>query len=137
MNSSSSEIKPRPPVRSQGRSGVPGDGSTIAAPKVPCSTVQKLTGGRVAAISVPVDQTEKLVTIIELKKRGETEQDAFQRLAVVKNDVTSAISNSHGLNVADLVLVQPGSIPSTTSGRIRRSACVEHYGREQFIRLDA
>jgi fatty acid CoA ligase FadD21 len=101
------------------------------------STVQKITGGRVAAISVLVDQTEKLVAIIEFKKCGDTEQDAREKLGVVKNDVTSAISNSHGLNVADLVLVQPGSIPTTTSGKIRRSACVEHYRGEQFIRLDA
>jgi fatty acid CoA ligase FadD21 len=88
MNSSSSEMKPRSPVRTQGRS-------------------------------------------------GETEQDALQRLGVVKNDVISAISNSPGLDVADLVLVQPGSIPTTTSGKIRRSARVEHYRGEQFIRLDA
>jgi fatty acid CoA ligase FadD21 len=70
-------------------------------------------------------------------RSGETEQDALQRLAVVKNDVTSAISNSHGLNVADLVLVQPGSIPATASGKIRRSAYVEHYRGEQSIGLDA
>jgi fatty acid CoA ligase FadD21 len=67
----------------------------------------------------------------------EPEQDALQRLGVVKNDVASAISNSHGLNVVDLVLVQPGSILTTTSGRIRRSACVEHYRGEQAIGLDA
>jgi acyl-CoA synthetase (AMP-forming)/AMP-acid ligase II len=87
MNSSSSEMKPRSPVRSQGRSAA-------------------------------------------------TEQDALQRLGLVKNDVTSTISNSLGLNVVDLVLVQPGSIP-TTSGKIRRSACVEHYRGEQSIGLDA
>ncbi len=68
---------------------------------------------------------------------GETEQDALQRLGVVKNDVTSAISNSHGLNGVDLVLVQPDSIPTTTSGKIRRSACVEHYRGDQSIGLDA
>jgi fatty acid CoA ligase FadD21 len=65
------------------------------------------------------------------------EQDGLERLGVVKNDVTSAISNSHGLNVADLVLVQPGSIPTTTSRKIQRSACVEHHRSEQFTRLDA
>ena len=93
------------------------------------STVQEITGGRVAAISVPVDQMEKLVTIIELKKRGDSDEDAMQRLGIVKNDVTAAISSSHGLNVADLVLVPPGSIPTTTSGKIRRAACVEQYRR--------
>ena len=73
----------------------------------------------------------------ELKKRGDTEQDALDRLGIVKEDVTRAISTSHGLTVADLVLVQPGSIPTTTSGKIRRSTCVEHYRGELFTRLDA
>jgi len=101
------------------------------------STVQEITGGRVAAISVPVDQTEKLVTIIELKKRGDSDEEAMHKLSVVKNDVAAAISKSHGLNVADLVLVPPGSIPTTTSGKIRRAACAEQYRQRQFTRLDA
>lgn len=101
------------------------------------STVQAITGGRVAAISVPVDETEKLVTIIELTNRGDSGPGARHSLDIVKNDVTAAISNSHGLNVADLVLVPPGSIPTTTSGKIRRAACVEQYRRQQFTRLDA
>jgi fatty acid CoA ligase FadD21 len=100
------------------------------------STVQAITGGRVAAISGPVDETEKLVSIIELKSRGDSGQGARHSLDIVKNDVTAAISNSHGLNVADLVLVPPGSIPTTTSGKIRRAACVEQYRRQQFTRLD-
>jgi acyl-CoA synthetase (AMP-forming)/AMP-acid ligase II len=52
-------------------------------------------------------------------------------------DVTSAISNSHGLGVADLVVVEPGSIPITTSGKVRRAACVEQYRQDQFARVDA
>ncbi|ASW84516.1 fatty-acid--AMP ligase FAAL21/FadD21 [Mycobacterium intracellulare] len=101
------------------------------------STVQTITGGRVAAISVPVDETEKLVTIIELKNRGDSGEHGQRGLDALKNDVTAAISDSHGLNVADLVLVAPGSIPTTTSGKIRRAACVERYRRQQFTRLDA
>jgi fatty acid CoA ligase FadD21 len=100
-------------------------------------TVSGITGGRVAAISVPVDQTEKLVTIIEVKKRGDTDAEVREKLDAVKNDVTAAISKSHGLTAADLVLVEPGSIPTTTSGKIRRAACVEQYRRQQFTRLDA
>jgi fatty acid CoA ligase FadD21 len=99
------------------------------------ATVQQITRGRVAAISVPLDSTEKLVTVIELKMRGDSE--AMNWLSGVKSDVTSAISNAHGLNVGDLVLVSPGSIPITTSGKIRRAACVEQYSQNQFSRLDA
>jgi fatty acid CoA ligase FadD21 len=100
------------------------------------ATVQEITGGRVAAISVPLNSTEKLVTVIELKKRRDS-SEATHWLTCVKSDVTSAISNAHGLSVGDLVLVPPGSIPTTTSGKIRRAACVEQYRQDQFTRLDA
>jgi fatty acid CoA ligase FadD21 len=101
------------------------------------ATVQEITRGRVAAISVPVNSTENLVTVIELKKRADRTGDAMRWLTEVKSDVTSAISNAHGVNVGDLVLVPPGSIPTTTSGKIRRAACVEQYRQDQFTRLDA
>ncbi len=99
--------------------------------------MQEITRGRVAAIAVPENSTEKLVTVIEVKKRTGADTDAMQWLREVRSDVTSAISNAHGLNVEDLVLVPPGSIPTTTSGKIRRAACVEHYRRDEFVRLDA
>jgi fatty acid CoA ligase FadD21 len=102
------------------------------------ATVQEVAQGRVAAISVQVDSTEQLVTVIEVKKkRGEANEDLRHRLSGVRSDVTSAISNAHGLNVGDVVLVPAGSIPTTTSGKIRRAACVEQYRQDQFARLDA
>jgi fatty acid CoA ligase FadD21 len=101
------------------------------------ATVQQITRGRVAAISVPLDSTEKLVTVIEVKKRAGSTVDVPGWLRAVKSDVTAAISNAHGLSVEDLVLVPPGSIPTTTSGKIRRAACVEQYRQHQFARLDA
>ena len=101
------------------------------------ATVQEITRGRVAAISVPVNSTEKLVTVIELRKPTDLDEAAMRRFSEVKSDVTAAISNAHGLNVEDLVLVASGSIPTTTSGKIRRAACAEQYRQDQFIRLDA
>jgi fatty acid CoA ligase FadD28 len=101
------------------------------------ATIQKVIPSRCAAISVPDDQTEKLVAIIEVKNRGESHGDTKDKLAGVTNDVTSAISTSHGLSVADLVFVPPGSIPITTSGKVRRAACVEQYRQDRFARLNA
>jgi fatty acid CoA ligase FadD28 len=101
------------------------------------ATSQEITGGRVAAIAVPDEGSEQLVVIIEVKQRGASDEDVLHKFAVVKREVTSAISNSHGLGVADLVLVPPGSIPITTSGKVRRAACVEQYRHGQFVRLDA
>ena len=100
------------------------------------ATIQEITGGRVAALSIPNNRTERLVTIIELKKRGATHEEAMHRLHTVKREVTSAISQSHRLRVADVVLVSPGSIPITTSGKVRRSACAELYQQDDFTRLD-
>ncbi|MEY8016698.1 MULTISPECIES: AMP-binding protein [Mycobacterium] len=101
------------------------------------ATIQEVTPGRCAAIAIPDKGVEKLVAIIELKKKGESDEEATDRLRVVKREVTSAISKSHGLRVADLVLVSPGAIPITTSGKIRRSQCVELYRQDEFTRLDA
>ncbi len=101
------------------------------------ATIQEITRGRCAAIAVPDKDTEKLVAIIEFKDRVDSQQDATDKLVAVKREVTVAVSNSHGLSVADLVLVSPGSIPITTSGKVRRAACVEQYRQNQFARLDA
>src|SRR5277367_1941577 len=101
------------------------------------ATIRTVAPGRCAAISVPDRGTEKLVAIIELKNRADSNEDAMEKLDLVKRKITSAISNLHGLSVADLVVVEPGSIPITTSGKIRRAACVERYRQNQFARLDA
>ncbi len=101
------------------------------------ATIQEITGGRVAAIAIPDDRTEHLVAIIELKDRGESREDAIERLHGVKRQVTSAISQSHSLRVADIVLVPQGAIPITTSGKVRRSACQDRYRLDDFARLDA
>jgi long chain fatty acid CoA FadD26 len=100
------------------------------------ATTQEISGGRVAAISIEGDRTERLIVIAEMKDRGNSEE-MQQRLRSVRAQVTSAISKSHGLRVADLVLVPPGSIPITTSGKIRRSSCVEVYRQDEFSRLDS
>ena len=101
------------------------------------ATIHEITRGRCAAISVSGDRSEQLVAIIEVKGLGDSYEEATEALGMVKREVTSAISSSHGLRVADLVIVPPGSIPTTTSGKVRRSACAEQYRHGRFARLDA
>ena len=103
------------------------------------ATIQEITQGRCVAIAVPDDGGaggEKLVTIIEVKRRG-SEEDVLERLGMVKREVTAAISTSHGLSVSDLVLVSPGAIPITTSGKVRRAECAKLYRGGQFNRINA
>jgi long chain fatty acid CoA FadD26 len=100
------------------------------------ATISEITGGRVAAICVPDGRGEQLVAVVELKKRGSTDDEDPNRLQNIKSQVTAAISRSHGLQVADLVLVAPGSIPITTSGKVRRSASAECYQQNKYTPLD-
>jgi acyl-CoA synthetase (AMP-forming)/AMP-acid ligase II len=99
------------------------------------ATVQEITGGRVAAISVPDAVDERVALVIECKPRGSSEEEIAERIDVVKRDVNVAVSTGHGIRVDDLVLVAPGSIPITTSGKIRRNACAQLYRENQLTRI--
>jgi long chain fatty acid CoA FadD26 len=82
------------------------------------------------------DTSEQLVAVVEMKNNGNSEAEAMDKLRAVKREVASAIKKTHSVRVSDLVLVAPGSIPITTSGKIRRSACVDRYRQDEFSRLD-
>lgn len=92
------------------------------------ATIREITGGRVAAIAVEDEASENLVAIVEVK--------AAPQLNEVKHEVADAVWKLHNLRVDDLVLVSPGSIPITTSGKIRRSSCGELYRQGEFQRMD-
>ena len=92
------------------------------------ATIREITGGRVAAIAVEDEASENLVAIVEVKRNPQLDS--------VKHEVANAVWKWHNLRVNDLVLVEPGSIPITTSGKIRRSSCAELYREGVFQRLD-
>jgi long chain fatty acid CoA FadD26 len=100
------------------------------------ATVREITGGRVAAISVQDGPTEQLVVIADLKRRGDRPDEMAAALRGLRREVTAAVARAHNLRLADLVLVQPGSIPVTTSGKVRRASCAERYQQNDFRRLD-
>jgi long chain fatty acid CoA FadD26 len=93
------------------------------------ATIREITAGRVAAIAVEDGASENLVTIVEVKPGVD--------LRRVRDTLANAVWTLHNLRIDDLVLVSPGSIPITTSGKIRRSSCGELYRDGEFRRLDA
>ncbi|CAN5370330.1 fatty-acid--AMP ligase FAAL21/FadD21 [soil metagenome] len=99
------------------------------------ATIQEISGGRVAAISVEKDRAEQLVVIVEVKTTADADETR-QKLASVKSRIAAALSTTHELSAADIVLVGRGAIPITTSGKIRRASCGELYQNGQFVRLD-
>ncbi len=50
-------------------------------------------------------------------------------------DIREAIARTHGIRAHDIALLPPGTLPRTTSGKIRRRACREAYLNGEFSRL--
>ena len=100
-------------------------------------TVSEITAGRVAAVSIPDDTTEKLVAIAEIKAPAGSPEEAAEKLRDIKRRVAVAVKNTHGVRVGDLVLVAQGALPITTSGKVRRSSCGQMYSSGEFTRLGA
>lgn len=71
-----------------------------------------------AAFSVDDDATERVVLVHEVV-RGFREMDA----PAVVDAIRQAVVAAHGLALYDVVLVRRGTIPRTTSGKIRRATC--------------
>ncbi|MBT5587293.1 MAG: fatty acyl-AMP ligase [Gemmatimonadetes bacterium] len=76
-----------------------------------------------AAFTITEQGTEKLVVVHEIRRRfvGEFDLDTVVRAA------RRAVSRTHGLELAALVLLRPGRLPKTSSGKVRRRQCREEY----------
>ena len=78
------------------------------------------TGG-CAAFSIEVDGEERLVLVQEVERQG---RKAASELPAV---IRQAVADVHEVAVHDVVLVLPGGVPKTSSGKIRRHACRVAY----------
>ncbi|MBV9791955.1 MAG: AMP-binding protein, partial [Chloroflexi bacterium] len=74
--------------------------------------------GSGAAFAVEVAGEERLVVVQELERRARN-ADVEDVAAVVRQ----AVAAQHDLQLYGLVLIKPGSIPKTSSGKIQRHAC--------------
>ncbi|MEV0522618.1 fatty acyl-AMP ligase [Streptomyces sp. NPDC050439] len=85
------------------------------------SAVDLVRRDRLAAFSAPWTGTETDVLIVVAEHRrgaGPTEQEALAALRTA----TAAVSARHGLRLAELLLIPPGSLPRTSSGKVARAA---------------
>ncbi|OBF15398.1 fatty-acid--CoA ligase [Mycobacterium kubicae] len=101
-----------------------------------------LRTGYVAAFSVPANQLPQVVfdnphtglnydaedtseqLVIVAERAAGTHKLDYQPIA---DDIRAAIAVRHGVTVRDLLLVQAGTIPRTSSGKIGRRACRAAY----------
>lgn len=81
-----------------------------------------------AAFSVEVDEVEQLVVLQEIKREH---WDNCNHGEVI-NKIREAVFNSFGLNTHDVILAPQGSIPKTTSGKIKRKDSKRQYEQTNF-----
>ncbi|MGZ3460619.1 MAG: phosphopantetheine-binding protein, partial [Archangium sp.] len=83
----------------------------------------------VAAFRVEVEDEEQLAIVAEVDRQRyqEWKQAGSPAAAFVETleAIRLAVAEAHDLQAHTLVLIKPGTIPKTTSGKIRRSHCRE------------
>nr|AAN85512.1 nonribosomal peptide synthetase [Streptomyces atroolivaceus] len=76
-----------------------------------------------AAVFSHDDGTEERAVLVHEVVRGFDPERAPEVITAVRKAVTA----EHGLSLHEVVLVRPGAIPRTTSGKVRRSTCRERW----------
>jgi acyl-CoA synthetase (AMP-forming)/AMP-acid ligase II len=84
---------------------------------------QALQMGGGAAFSVDIQGEERLVIVQELKRT------ALRNLNIdeVLGNIRQAVAQEHQLQVYATLLLKPGAIPKTSSGKIQRHACRDGF----------
>lgn len=86
-----------------------------------------------AAFAVEADGEERLVIAQELTREALRGAD----LRAIELDMREAVAAHHGLRLHAVMLLRPGSIPKTSSGKIQRRACRSRYLEGELGRVTA
>ncbi|QLL07337.1 long-chain-fatty-acid--AMP ligase FadD32 [Mycobacterium vicinigordonae] len=96
----------------------------VAAFSVPANQLpQKVFDDPHAGLAADPDDTSEQLVIVAERAAGAHKLE-YQPIA---DDIRAAIAVGHGVTVRDVLLVQAGSIPRTSSGKIGRRACRTAY----------
>ncbi len=80
-----------------------------------------LRAGCGAAVAAEIDGAERLVIVHEIERRPSDEPE------VIADALRRAVAAAHEVQVVDVVLLRQATIPKTSSGKIRRRACLAGY----------
>ena len=89
---------------------------------------------RLAVFAVAEERDQAVVAVAE--HRRDLNPDAALREEADRT-ARARVSIAHGLRLDRLVLVTPGSVPRTSSGKVSRSACRDAYLRGDYAAHDA
>jgi acyl-CoA synthetase (AMP-forming)/AMP-acid ligase II len=85
-----------------------------------CDTIRP---NAAAAISLDLDNDERLLIAIEIERRFIKNLD----MEHCADAIEAAVNEAHGLGVYGIIFLKPGGIPRTTSGKIKRRGCREGF----------
>ena len=88
-----------------------------------------IAAGRVAAFAVSGDDTEHLVLVVEVDLAAR----AYADTAEIKSAVRTAVTAAHEIAPLDIVVVRPGGLPITSSGKVQRSKCRQRYSGRDLV----
>jgi len=85
-----------------------------------------------AAFSVEINDREQIVVVAELAKSGKMKElldDSNVNLTPksVQSAIRNSVTKNHDLRLHDVILLKPGTVPKTSSGKIQRHACKNGY----------
>ncbi|MFF3911425.1 fatty acyl-AMP ligase [Streptomyces sp. NPDC001848] len=92
-----------------------------------------LRPGSAAAFAVDTGEREALVVVVE----GDNRVLKYAGVEEVAQAVRTAIRRDHRVDVDEVVLIRRGTLPKTTSGKVRRRSCREQYETGRLARLGA
>lgn len=84
---------------------------------------QALRPGCGAALGVESEDTEQLIIVHEIKREYLANPDIEEIAATVRR----AVAEKHEVQIHSVVLLRPGRIPKTSSGKIQRYVCREVF----------
>ncbi|HEX2225194.1 MAG TPA: AMP-binding protein, partial [Thermoanaerobaculia bacterium] len=95
-----------------------------------------------AAFSVEVDGEERLVIVQEVVPRLRPTPEQVEELA---GAIRRAVAEGHEVQAWDVVVLRPGALPKTSSGKVQRQLCrrmylegtLESYGHSQLAEVAA
>lgn len=74
--------------------------------------------GGAAAFALAGEETERLILVAEINREGRNSVDMNE----VVESVRQAVLLEHEIDISAIVLIRPGSLPKTSSGKIQRGA---------------
>jgi len=102
----------------RGKNHTPHDIEEVAAISHPA-----LVHNGAAAFSIEVKDNEELVVVCEVRREARRTADWPETLHAILKNTTEYT----GLTAYDVVLIKPGGLPRTTSGKLQRHACRQAY----------